>query len=167
MFIRHFPAIGAACLIALPVIGLGSAEAQSSVSNEAQTKLVKGASVAIEGCVTAGQKADTYVLGTVKEIPGQPIETGKRRVYWVSRKHLRDHVGHIVQLSGRIEKLETHELEVKTTADGVIVEIEGNGRQVKTTPATLPVPTTGAKEADIPTTVIRLNVDKVTMKGSC
>jgi hypothetical protein len=154
-------AVAAACVLtALPT------RAQDHSAH--QTKLVKGSSIAIEGCVTAGQKSDTFVLGTVKEIPGQPIETGKRRVYWVARKHLRGHVGHVVQLTGRVDNVSTHELEVKSNDDGVVVEIEGDGRQVKTTPATLPVPTTGQKEVDIPTTVIKLNVDKVTVvKNSC
>ena len=160
---RCISAAAAACVLtALPAI------ASDHSAQEAQTKLVKGSSVAIEGCVTSGQKADTFVLGSVKEIPGQPVETGKRRVYWVERKHLRGHVGHIVQLSGRIDDIGTQEIEVKTNADGVVVEIEGAGRQVKTNPGTVPVPTSGTKEVDIPTTVIKLKVDKVTMvKDSC
>ncbi len=45
------------------------------------------------------------------------------------------------------------------------VEIEGPAKQVTTSPAVVPVPTSGAKEVDIPTTVIRLKVDKVTVKA--
>jgi hypothetical protein len=156
-----FAVAAATVLSALPVI------AQDHSAHQ-QTKLVKGSNMTIEGCVSAGQKPDTFVLGTVKEVPGVPMETGKRRVYWVSRKHLRGHVGHVVQLSGRIDDVSTHELEVKTNDEGVVVEIEGAGRQVKTNPGTVPVPTSGQKETDIPTTVIKLNVDKVTVvKNSC
>lgn len=161
--LKHISAVAMACGFAGAVT-----LAQDHSAHQSQAKLTKGSSVAIEGCVTAGEKADTYVLGTVKEIPGQPMETGKRRVYWVERKHLRGHVGHVVQLAGRIDDVETHELEVKTNDDGVVVEIEADGRQVKTTPGTVPVPTSGtAKEVDIPTTVIKLKVDKVTPKGDC
>jgi hypothetical protein len=155
-------AVAAACVLtAFPAI------AQDHSAHQ-QTKLVKGSSVAIEGCVTAGQKSGTFVLGTVKEIPNQPIDTGKRRVYWVERKHLRGHVGHVLQLTGRIDDVSTQELEVKSTDEGIVVEIEVPGRQGKTTPDVLPVPTSGQKEVDIPTTVIKLKVDKVTMvKDSC
>ena len=153
---------GAIAFAAVPAL------AQDHPSHQAQSKLMKGASVAIEGCVTAGEKADTYVLGSVKEIPGQPVDTGMKRVYWLdSRKHVRSHVGHVVELSGRIEKIEQAELEVKNTDEGMKVEIEGPAKQVTTSPAVVPVPTTGAKEVDIPTTVIRLKVDKVVVKGNC
>lgn len=166
---RYFPALTAVCVLtALPAL------AQDHSAHQAQTKLMKGAAVAIEGCVTAGQKADTYVLGSVTEIPGAPVETGMRRFYWLnSTKQLRGHVGHVVRIAGRIDKIEKHELEVKLGAndDGsAVVEIEGPGKQVKTSPATVGVSTAGqtAKEVDIPTTVIRLKVDKVTMlKGTC
>jgi hypothetical protein len=166
--LKHLPAFAAACVLtALPAV------AQDHAGHQAQTKLMKGASVSIEGCVTAGQKADTFVLGSVKEIPGVPVDTPQRRVYWLnSVKELRGHAGHVVRIDGRIDKLEQHEIEVKLgdAEGGAWVEIEGPGKQVKTAPATIGVGTAGqtAKEVDIPTTVIRLDVDKVTMlKDSC
>ena len=166
MLKRYFPAFTAVCVLtALPAL------AQDHSAHKAQSKLVKGSSIAIEGCVTAGQKADTFVLGSVKEIPGAPVETGLRRIYWLDQKHLRGHTGHVVQIAGRIDKLETHEVEVKRGDDGgTWVEIEGPGAQVKTSPATIGVGTSGQtkKEVDIPTTVVRLKVDKVTLvKNTC
>lgn len=163
-YLLAFTAAGV--LTALPALAQDHA-------HQSQAKLVKGSSIAIEGCVTAGQKADTFVLGSLKEIPGVPLETGMRRVYWLdSTKQLRGHAGHTVQIAGRIDKVETSEIEVKLGAndDGsAVVEIEGAGTQIKTSPATIGVGTAGQtkKEVDIPTTVVRLKVDKVTMKGSC
>jgi len=162
MLKRYFPALSAVCMLtALPAL------AQDS-THHAQTKLMKGASIAIEGCVTRGAENDSYVLGSVKEIPGQPVETGLRRVYWLdSRKHVRDHVGYVVRLQGRIDKVGQDEIEVKNTREGMKVEIEGPAKQVTTSPAVVPVPTTGAKETDIRITTIRLKVDKVTRMGGC
>jgi len=163
-----------AVLAAALTLAAVPARAQDHASHRAETKLMKGASVAIEGCVTAGQKPNTFVLGSVKEIPGQPVETGLRRVYWLdSTTSLRGHVGHRVQIAGRIDRLEKHEIEVKLGDDGkggAVVEIEGPGGQIKTSPAAAGIVTSGqtAKEVDIPTTVIRLEVDKVTMlNDSC
>src|SRR5687768_17669757 len=149
MLKRYFTAAAICTFGAIPVL------AQDHSGHSAQTKLMKGAAVAIEGCVTAGQKSDTYVLGTVKEIPGAPVETGMRRFYWLdSTKGLKGHVGHVVRIDGRIDKIEKQELEVKLGAndDGsAVVEIEGPGKQVKTSPATVGVSTSGqtAKEVDI------------------
>ena len=167
--LKHMTGVAAACVfVAVPLL------AQDHSAHTAQSKLMKGSSVAIEGCVTAGQKADTYVLGSVKEVPGQPVDTGMRRIYWLdSTKQLKGHAGHVVRVEGRIDKIEKSEIEVKLGADdkgGAVIEIEGPGAQVKTAPATAGISTAGqtAKEVDVPTTLIRLNVDKVTMlKGSC
>ena len=167
--LKHIAGFAGACaLAAVPAL------AQDHSAHGAQSKLMKGASVAIEGCVTAGQKADSYVLGSVKEVPGQPVETGMRRLYWLdSTKQLKGHAGHAVRVEGRIDKIEKSEIEVKLGEDdkgGAFIEIEGPGKQVKAAPAAAGISTAGqtAKEVDIPITVIRLNVDKVTMlKGSC
>jgi hypothetical protein len=162
MLKRYLPAFAAVCgLAVVPAL------AQEHTAHQ-QAKLVKGASVAIEGCVTAGQKANTFVLGSVREIPGVPVDTGQKRIYWLdSTKHVRGHAGHVVRLEGRIDKLERHEIEVKLGDKGEAAwaEIEGPGAQVKTAPATVGVGTSGqtAKEVDIPTTVVRLKVDKVTV----
>ena len=78
-----------------------------------------------------------------------------------------------MRVEGRIDKIEKSEIEVKIGEDdkgGAVIEIEGAGKQVKTAPGTAGISTAGqtAKEVAIPTTLIRLNVDKVTMlKGSC
>lgn len=165
MMLKRFTvACGATVLMAgVPVV------AQSQAGHtQHHPGLVVGSTVTIEGCVSRGTDKDTYVLGTVTEVPAHLGDATERRVYWLdSRRHVRDKVGQRVQLTGKIDKIGTSEIEVKNTDDGVRVELEGMGRQVATTSATVPVPTSGAKETSLKTTVLRLKVDKVTSKGGC
>jgi len=155
------------------LLGFGPAVAQDHAAHHQQTKLMKGASVAIEGCVTAGENDDTYVLGAVREIPGQPVATGLRRFYRLdSVDELRGKVGQIVRVEGRIDGIEDGQIEIKpgkAEDGGVLVELEVPGRDVDTTPATVSVGTAGAS-ADTPKTtitVIKLDVDKVTVVRAC
>lgn len=151
------------------VLGTGPALAQDHAAHHAQDKLMKGAAVAIEGCVTAGENDDTFVLGAVKEIPGRPLDTGLRRFYRLdSVDELRGKAGQIVRVEGRIDGIEEGKLEVKPgKADdgGTIVELEGPGRDIDTTPAV--VGTTGATAGKTTVTVIKLDVDKVTPLRAC
>ncbi|MDQ3069193.1 MAG: hypothetical protein M3R55_05630 [Acidobacteriota bacterium] len=166
----YFHAIGAACLLStVPVM------AQSTAAHNHQTQLSKGASIAIEGCVEAGLKKDTYLIGSVKEVPGAPVETGRWRIYWLdSTKHLKGHVGHMVQISGRIKDLERSEMEVELGAGedgGAVAKIEGPGMaEVRVPAASVGTSTAGQtkKEVDIPITLVKIHVDKVTMiKAGC
>ena len=149
--------------------------AQDTATHNRNTKLVKGASVAIEGCVAAGEKKDTYVICSVKEVPGVPVDTGNRRFYWIDTpKDLRGHVGHLVQISGRISDLERSEMEIDLGAGangGAVAKIEGPGMaNVKVPPAVVGVGTAGQtkNEVDIPITLVKIKVDKVTMlKAGC
>lgn len=138
---------------------------------KAEAKLVKGGSVAIEGCVTAGENADTYVLGSVMEIPGRPIETGLRRFYWLdSVSQLRGKVGQVVRVEGRIDGIDEGKMEVKPgkAADGgTLVELEGPGRDIDTTPATVGTSGGSAAAPKTPITVIKIDVDKVTAIRAC
>jgi hypothetical protein len=169
MLKRFLPAVAFVALAAQPVF------AQDTATHNANTRLVKGASIAIEGCVAAGEKKDTYVMGTVKEVPGVPVETGNRRFYWIDNpKALRGHVGHQVQIAGRISDLERSEMEIDLGAGpngGAVAKIEGPGMaNVKVPPASVGVGTAGQtkKEVDIPITLVKIKVDKVTMlKAGC
>lgn len=167
MFIRRISLFaGALALGAVPVLG------QDHSAHHAQDKLMKGSAVAIEGCVTAGENKDTYVLGSVREIPGRPVETGLRLFYRLdSVSQLRDKVGQVVRVDGRIDGIDEGQIEIKPgkAADGgTLVELEIPGRDVDTTPTV--VGTSGTSGADAPKTkitVIKLDVDKVTTVRAC
>ncbi|MBA3950018.1 MAG: hypothetical protein H0X44_08765 [Acidobacteria bacterium] len=153
-------------------IGAAPALAQDHAAhNDAQTKLMKGSSVAIEGCVTAGENDDTYVLGAVKEIPGRPVETSLRHFYRLdSVRLLRGKVGQVVRVEGRIDGIEEGKLEVKPgKADdgGTLVELEGPGRDIDSTPAVVGTGGATAAAGKTTMTVIRLDVDKVTVVRAC
>lgn len=156
------------------LLGFGPALAQDHAAHHQEGKLMKGASIAIEGCVTAGENDDTFVLGAVREIPGRPVETGLRRVYWLDDvDELEGKVGQVVRIDGRIDGIEEGKMEVKSgKADdgGTIVELEGPGRDIDTTPATVGTAGAAARTADAPKTsltLIRLDVDKVTVVRAC
>lgn len=167
MFIRRISLFAGALLIsAAPVLAQDHA-----AHHQADAKLIKGASVAIEGCVTQGENDDTFVLGSVMEIPGRPVETGKRRVYWLdSVSQLRGQAGQVVRVEGRIDGIEEGKLDVKPgKADdgGTLVELEGPGRDIDTTPAVVGTAGAGASGPKPTFTVIRLDVDKVTRVRAC
>jgi hypothetical protein len=152
----------ACALVAVPAF------AQTTAVHNEHNRLVKGDTIAIEGCVTAGEKAGTFALGTVREIPGIAIETGRKRIYWLdSTKHVKDHVGHVVRLTGRIFDLERSEIEVELGAGesgGAVARIEGPGtKEVSVPPALVGVGTAGqtAKQVDVLITLVKIKVDKV------
>lgn len=165
MFIRYLPFAVAFVLTALP------ASAQDTATHNRQTDLTKGMHITIEGCVARGEKADTFVLATVTELGGPPVETGKKRVYWLdSPKHVRSHVGKHVRITGRIRDLERSEIELESGAGPAgVVTIEGPGRgQVTVAPATIGVGTAQAKsEVDIPITLVKIDVDNVKAVRAC
>jgi hypothetical protein len=170
---RHVPAFAAACVLAaLPAV------AQDHAGHQEQAKLMKGASVAIEGCVTAAENDDAFVLAAVREIPGRPIESGLRVFYRLdSVKELRGRVGQVVRVDGRIDGVTDGNIEIKpgkAKDGGTLVELELPGRDIDTTPAVAGVAGvtgTSGKAGDEPKmkiTVIKLDVDKVTtVKASC
>jgi hypothetical protein len=160
MFTRNLPALGfVLVLTAVPAL------AQDTATHNKQTELVKGSRITIEGCVAAGVEKDTFVLGTVVEHGGAPVETGRKRVYWLdSPKHVRDHVGKQVQITGEIRDLERSEIELNgSAASSSGAKIEGPGAgEVKTKPTTIGVGTAQARaEADIPITLVKINVESV------
>src|SRR5688572_19299593 len=171
MLNRVIPAFGVMCVLtAMP------ASAQSTATHNRHTELTKGARVIIEGCVVAGTKTDTYLMSTVREVPGIAVETGRKRVYWLdSTKHIKGHVGHQVSVAGRVHDLERSEIEIDLGAGprgGAVAKIEGpGGAEVESSAAKVgvaPVGTAGQAAPDVPITLVKIKVDKVTrLKGSC
>lgn len=165
MFIREISVLAAGLLISA-----APAAAQDHSAHAAHEKLMKGAALSIEGCVTAGENKDTVVLGQVKEIPGRPVETGMLRVYRLDDvKKFRGMVGQVVRVDGRIDEIEEGEIDPKpgeAKDGGMLVEFELPGRDVDTTPDVVRGSgVTGT--AKVKTTVIELDVDKVTPVRAC
>jgi hypothetical protein len=126
-----------------------------------------GSTVALSSCVAKGQKDDTFVLTDVADVPVHPATKGGKVVYWIDKvEWLKPHVGHQIRLTGTITDVDKQEIEVKTDGKGgAWVEIEGAGKQVKTTTreAGLGPANPNVREMDIPTTLVRLKVAGVTM----
>jgi len=168
---RYLPLAGAICVLtAMPAL------AQTTAQHNTRTELAKGADVVIEGCVAAGQKADTYVMAAVNEVEAVPVERMRKRIYWLnSTKDIKAHVGHQIRIMGRVTDLERSEIEIDLGAGpngGAVAKIEGpGGKEVKTTTAKAgvgPVGTKGQLDADVPTTLVKIDVKKVTMlKANC
>jgi hypothetical protein len=163
---RYLPLAGAICVLtAIPAL------AQTTAQHNTRTELAKGADIVIEGCVAAGQKADTYLMATLKEVEAVPVEKMRKRVYWLnSTKHIKDHVGHQIRIAGRVTDLERSEIEIDLGAGpngGAVAKIEGpGGKEVKTTAVKAgvgPVGTQGQLDADVPTELVKIDVTKVTM----
>lgn len=160
--------------LALVVVGLAAGgshvAAQGNVDGH---KYDKGASVTLQGCVIAGQKKDTYLLSQVKEWPTGLSQMGKHgaRMYWIDKRgdEMKAHLGHTIQLTGKITDVEKSEIELKPGEDGtgLLVEIEGPGRDVVTPAINAGVnPATSPNAHDIPITLLRLKVEELKMISS-
>lgn len=156
------------------VVALGISAGMTSVSAKEQAdgkKYEKGATVTLQGCVTAAEKKDTWVLTNVREFPISNTDMGKfgKRYYWLDKlgKDLRGHGGHTIQVMGKITDVQKSEIDVKTGEDpaGMTVEIEGPGRDVKTTAENAQVGaiTGAAPNKDIPITLLKMKVDDIKM----
>ena len=87
----------------------------------------------LQGCVIAAEKKDTYVLTNVRESPIANSDMGKygKRYYWIEKDDkMKGHVGHTIQLIGKITDVTKSEIELKAgeSGNGFNVEIEGPGR---------------------------------------
>ncbi|HYU80618.1 MAG TPA: hypothetical protein VEK56_16625 [Vicinamibacterales bacterium] len=128
-----------------------------------------GSSVTLAACVENAQEGDKFVLTHVADMPNHPPTKGGRVVYWIDKvDQLRPHVGHQIRLMGKITDTKKDEIEVKLGEDGkggAVVEIEGPHGEVKATPKQANVSTAGqvVKEKEIPTTVVKLQIEKVEM----
>ena len=133
-------------------------------------KFEKGSTVTLQGCVVAAEKKDTFVLNNVREWPIAASEMGKhgRRMYWIEKTDkLKGHVGHTIQLTGKITEVAKSEMEFKD--GGFKVEIEGPGRDVVTPAANAGVnPMNRPNKDDIPITLLKLKIDEIKMvSGTC
>ena len=138
---------------ALLIVSAGLAFAQ-------QPGPMKGSTVTLTSCVERAQNGgdDKFVLTHVADVPTQPAPHG-RVVYWIEKvDKIKPHVGHQIRLTGKISDVGKSEIETKK--GGAVVEIEGHGTEVKTSPEKASVAATGH---DVPTTVLTLAVDKVEM----
>jgi hypothetical protein len=161
-------------LIALTV-ALGISAGISAVSAQSQAdgkKYEKGATVTLQGCVTAAEKKDTFVLTNVREWPIANSDMGKfgKRYYWIEKNdQMKGHVGHTVQLIGKITDVTKSEIEFKPgeSGNGFNVEIEGPGRDVVTPAANAAVTTEGRPNTnDIPITLLKFKVDEIKMTSA-
>ena len=159
------------------VVALGIGVGMTAVSARAQgdgKKYDKGATVTLQGCVVAAEKKDTYVLTNVREWPVGNSDMGKfgKRYYWIDKagKDMKAHLGHTIQLIGKISDVEKSEIEFKTGENGMgmNVEIEGPGRDVRTPAANANVNAGGAVAGknDIPITLLKLKVEEIKMTAA-
>src|SRR5688500_17468412 len=135
-------------------------------------KFEKGSTVTLQGCVVPAEKKDTFILTNVSEWPTSTTEMGKfgRRMYWIEKTDkMKGHLGHTVQLIGKITDVEKSEMELKAgeSGKGFNVEIEGPVRDV-----VAPAGTAGVKlenrpnKDDIPITLLKLKIDDIKMVSS-
>ena len=152
-----------------------AASGASAVSVHAQAdgnKFDKGATVTLQGCVVAAEKKDTFGLTNVREWPVATSDMGKfgKRYYWVEKTDkLKEHVGHTIQLTGKITDVEKSEIELKAGEDGngFTVEIEGPGKNVVTPAGNAEVkPESRPNKDDIPITLLKFKVDDIKMTSS-
>lgn len=159
------------------VFAVALSSGMSSVAAQAQAdgkKYDKGATVTLQGCVVAAEKKDTYVLTNVREWPVANSDMGKfgKRYYWIDKgaKDLKAHLGHTIQVIGKISDVEKSEMEIKAGENGMglNVEIEGPGRDVVTPAGNANVNPAGRTPGknDIPITLLKLKVEELKMMSS-
>lgn len=129
-----------------------------------------GSSVVLTGCVERAQgDSDDVLLTEVVEVPlesSAALRPAPRepRIYWFDdTDDIDDHIGARVRVTGRLEKVEKEEMDVKRRDGAIIVEIEGDGDNIETTPrqAGVTPPPRGAKTRDIPYWMLKLKVMNV------
>ena len=158
----------------LTAIGLSLALAAAtgmspSASQEADhKKFAKGSTVTLQGCVVEAEKKGTFVMNNVREWPVAATDMGQhgKRMYWIEKTDkLKGHVGHTIQVTGKITDVTKSEMEFKD--GGFKVEIEGPGRDVVTPAANAGVnPINRPNKDDIPITLLKLKIDDVKMVSS-
>jgi hypothetical protein len=160
-----------ALVVALGVsAGLTAASAQTTADGK---KYEKGSTVTLQGCVVAAEKKDTYVLTNVREWPIADSDMGKfgKRYYWIDKasKDMKAHLGHTIQVIGKISDVTKSEIEWKAgeSGAGMNVEIEGPGKDVVTPAANAAVkPESVPNKNDIPITLLKLKVEEIKMTSS-
>jgi len=164
---------GIAAVLALAAGVTAGVSLGATQGNVDGKKYDKGATITLQGCVIAAEKKDTYVLSRVQEWPLAKSEIGKYgpRYYWIDKKgdDMKAHLGHTVQVIGKITEVEKSEMELRTGENGVgqVVEIEGPGRDVVTSPANAGVNMASRpNKNDIPITLLKLKVEELKMVSS-
>ena len=131
-------------------------------------KFEKGSTVTLQGCVIEAEKKDTFVMNNVREWPIAATDMGKhgKRIYWIEKTDkLKGHVGHTIQVTGKITEVAKSEMEFKD--GGFKVEIEGPGRDVVTPAANAGVSRENRPNMDdVPITLLKLAIDEVKMVSS-
>ena len=137
-------------------------------------KYEKGSTVTLQGCVTAAEKKDTFLLTHVSEWPMSTTDMGKfgKRMYWIEKTDkMKGHLGHTIQVIGKITDVEKSEMELKPgeSGNGFNVEIEGPGQNVVAPADTAGVTSEGRPNMDdIPITLLKLKIDEIKMvSGTC
>ena len=140
----------------------------SAIQDQGQKKYDKGSTVTLQGCVVEAEKKDTFVMNNVSEWPIADTDMGThgKRMYWIEKTDkLKGHVGHTIQVTGKITDVSKSEMEFKD--GGFKVEIEGPGRDVVTPAANAGVSRENRPNMDdVPITLLKLQVDDVKMVSS-
>jgi hypothetical protein len=141
----------------------------------------QGDPLVLRGCVAAGAESGTFVVNNVYEVDS----TGAEKVaatqvnpilYWFKDgTNLAPHVGRRVEIAGKVDGLESTEIELKegTQKDGgLVIEIEGPGRDVRASTSALPgvAGTTGTtpEKNDVKATIIKVTMGHLQpTEGSC
>jgi hypothetical protein len=151
-------------LVLVTATGMSSGAAPPG-SQSHDRKFEKGSTVTLQGCVAAAEKKDTFVMNNVREWPVAATDMGKhgKRMYWIEKTDkLKGHVGHTIQLTGKITEVAKSEMEFKD--GGFKVEIEGPGRDVVTPAANAGVDRQNRPNMDdIPITLLKLQINDVKM----
>ena len=171
--------VAATALALMPALALAQAQGSSATQTNANVKN----DVTLQGCVTPGVDKGTVALTQVNEIaqPGRsvmPAEAhGRRVIFWLMPDtELAKHVGHMVQVRGKTDKIEESEIELKAghqQSGGLVVEFEGPGKDVKLPNEVIgsTIGTAGRttpEKNDIKTFLIRVNVDSVqALESTC
>jgi hypothetical protein len=157
------------------ILGLLTAAGMSPVAAHAQAdgkKFEKGSTVTLQGCVVMAEKKDTFILTNVREWPLSTTDMGKfgKRMYWIEKTDkMKDHIGHTIQMTGKITDVEQSEMELKAgeSGNGFNVEIEGPGRDVRTPAGNAGVNVESRpNKSDIPITLLKLKIDEIKMTSS-
>jgi hypothetical protein len=153
-------------------LGLAAAGGLSTVAAQDGKKFEKGSTVTLQGCVVMAEKKDTFILTNVQEWPASTTDMGKfgKRMYWIEKTDkMKGHVGHTIQLIGKITDVEKSEMELKAgeSGNGFNVEIEGPGRDVRTPAGNAGVNAESRpNKSDIPITLLKLKIDEIKMTSS-
>jgi hypothetical protein len=155
------------------VLAFVTAAGMSTTGQQADGKKYdKGSTVTLQGCVVAAEKKDTFILTNVSEWPVSTTDMGRfgKRMYWIEKTDtMKGHLGHTIQVIGKITDVEKSEMELKAgvSGNGFNVEIEGPGRDVVAPAGNAGVkPENRPNKNDIPITLLKLKIDEIKMVAS-